>query len=172
MDRTLIFWLMESPHALREKVKEAIEVLRDWIPQQYKELEKEAYGLQASMLLPKLWCDFCGFYLYDLCWILNFVFVSNKTSHTITIVNVVCRHVVVTHTKMLSFDFIQRNNKKWSKLQIKKIDYNKRKIKHVDDVLQKKTCWWWYFYNRFSQWVLSYLWLIWIRTNIVFHTYS
>lgn len=54
MDRTLIFWLMESPHALREKVKEAIEVLGDWIPQQYKELEKEAYGLQASMLLPKL----------------------------------------------------------------------------------------------------------------------
>ncbi|KAJ4886922.1 hypothetical protein Rs2_26670 [Raphanus sativus] len=54
MDRTLLFWLMESPHALREKVKEAIEVLGDWIPQQYKELEKEAYGLQASMLLPKL----------------------------------------------------------------------------------------------------------------------
>ncbi|KAG2246724.1 hypothetical protein Bca52824_086352 [Brassica carinata] len=37
-----------------EKVKEAIEVLGDWIPQQYKELETEAYKLQAPMLLHKL----------------------------------------------------------------------------------------------------------------------
>ncbi|KAH0904196.1 hypothetical protein HID58_043699 [Brassica napus] len=35
-------------------VKEAIEVLGDWIPQQYKELETEAYKLQAPMLLHKL----------------------------------------------------------------------------------------------------------------------
>ncbi|CAG7889809.1 unnamed protein product [Brassica rapa] len=48
IDRTELLRLMESPRALREKVKEAIEVLRDWIPQ------TEAYKLQASMLLHKL----------------------------------------------------------------------------------------------------------------------
>ncbi|KAJ0238324.1 Maternally expressed PAB C-terminal protein [Hirschfeldia incana] len=51
IDRTELFRLMESPRALRGKVKEAIEVLGDWIPQQ---LEKDAYELQASMLSHKL----------------------------------------------------------------------------------------------------------------------
>ncbi|KAG2317587.1 hypothetical protein Bca52824_020709 [Brassica carinata] len=52
IDQTELLRVMESPPALREMVKEAIEVLG--IHQQYKELEKEAEELQASFLLHKL----------------------------------------------------------------------------------------------------------------------
>ncbi|ESQ47962.1 hypothetical protein EUTSA_v10021769mg [Eutrema salsugineum] len=54
IEQTEILHLIESPEALKDKVEEAIDVLGDWIPEQEKMLEQEAYELQASFLKAKL----------------------------------------------------------------------------------------------------------------------
>ncbi|CAL9239322.1 unnamed protein product [Arabidopsis halleri] len=55
MDQDKVLHLLESPEALKEVVKEAMEILADWIPQQMQLLGKEdACKFLASMLPAKL----------------------------------------------------------------------------------------------------------------------